>query len=355
MFFCVLAFVQGVLIINYIIRNDFSYKNIVDLMFFVNSILIYLLFTQLATKWARLMRSWVQLEWNMRAYGYPQGLAAHCRMVTYLTLFLGIAEHIWYIITEISEASKCTDRVSLATAYFLTVYHEIFSIFPYSLPVASSLAVLNTLLTCAWNFMDLFIILLSHALAMRFQQINHRLMGIRGKVLPSSVWRQLRENYNELSCLTKLLDQTLSPIVLLSFANNLYFISLQLFNSLKPMQSVFQAIYFVYSFTYLLVRICAVSLYAASVNDASKECTSVLFSIPSESYCIEVSRFLTQVTSDDLALTGCRFFSVNRTLMLTIAGTIVTYEIVLVQFNAVTGESSPDNSTRPCRYILQNM
>lgn len=91
------------------------------------------------------------------------------------------AEHIWFIITEISEASKCTDRVSLATAYFLTVYHEIFSIFPYSLPVAFSLAVLNTLLTCAWNFMDLFIILLSHALAMRFQQINHRLMGIRGK------------------------------------------------------------------------------------------------------------------------------------------------------------------------------
>lgn len=53
------------------------------------------------------------------------------------------------------------------------------------------------------------------------------------QVLPSTVWRQLRENYNELSCLTKLLDQTLSPIVLLSFANNLYFISLQLFNSLK--------------------------------------------------------------------------------------------------------------------------
>lgn len=57
------------------------------------------------------------------------------------------------------------------------------------------------------------------------------------------------------------------------------------------MQSVFQAIYFVYSFTYLLVRICAVSLYAASVNDASKECTSVLFSIPSESYCIEVGTY----------------------------------------------------------------
>ncbi|KAL1461916.1 hypothetical protein WDU94_013778 [Cyamophila willieti] len=117
------------------------------------------------------------------------------------------------------------------------------------------------------------------------------------------------------------------------------------------MQSVWEAIYFVYSFAYLLLRICAVSLYAASINDTSKECMGVLFSIPSESYCVEVSRFLTQVTSDDLALTGCKFFSVTRTLMLTIAGTIVTYEIVLVQFNAVTGDSSVDNSTRPCHFL----
>uniref|UniRef100_A0A8D9ATX9 Gustatory receptor for sugar taste 64f n=2 Tax=Cacopsylla melanoneura TaxID=428564 RepID=A0A8D9ATX9_9HEMI len=209
----------------------------------------------------------------------------------------------------------------------------------------------NFILTCAWNFMDLLIIILSHALAIRFQQVNQRLLSLKGKVLPSTVWRHLRETYNELSYLTKLVDQILSPIVLLSFANNLYFISLQLFNSLKPMHSVWEAIYFVYSFAYLLLRICAVSLYAASINDASKECTGVLFSIPSESYCVEVSRFLTQVTSDDLALTGCKFFSVTRSLMLTIAGTIVTYEIVLVQFNAVTGDSSVDNSTRPCHFL----
>uniref|UniRef100_A0A8D9AWY0 Gustatory receptor for sugar taste 64f n=1 Tax=Cacopsylla melanoneura TaxID=428564 RepID=A0A8D9AWY0_9HEMI len=103
----------------------------------------------------------------------------------------------------------------------------------------------NFILTCAWNFMDLLIIILSHALAIRFQQVNQRLLSLKGKV----------------------------------------------------------------------------------------------------------SRFLTQVTSDDLALTGCKFFSVTRSLMLTIAGTIVTYEIVLVQFNAVTGDSSVDNSTRPCHFL----
>ncbi|VVC27552.1 Gustatory receptor, partial [Cinara cedri] len=83
------------------------------------------------------------------------------------------------------------------------------------------------------------------------------------------------------------------------------------------MQNAWEAIYFVYSFTYLVGRTCTVSLYAASINDQSKKPKAVLFSVPAESYGVEVARFLTQVTADELALTGCNFFSVTRTLMLT--------------------------------------
>ncbi|XP_075233505.1 uncharacterized protein LOC142331462 isoform X3 [Lycorma delicatula] len=87
--------------------------------------------------------------------------------------------------------------------------------------------------------------------------------------------------------------------------------------SVRPMQNIMEMIYFVYSFSYLVTRTCAVSLFAATIYDESKKPVSVLFSVPSECYCIEVQRFLTQVTTDDLALTGYRFFSVTRTLMLT--------------------------------------
>uniref|UniRef100_A0A8D8QIU6 Gustatory receptor for sugar taste 64f n=1 Tax=Cacopsylla melanoneura TaxID=428564 RepID=A0A8D8QIU6_9HEMI len=264
----------------------------VELMFFVNSLLIYSLFIQLSTKWTFLMKAWQKVEWDMRAYGYPPDFAKRCIWITSVIMLLAIVEHVFFIITRIAEAALCADKISLLEAYFLNVYIQIFYVVPYSLPLAIILAMFNFILTCAWNFMDLLIIILSHALAIRFQQVNQRLLSLKGKVLPSTVWRHLRETYNELSYLTKLVDQILSPIVLLSFANNLYFISLQLFNSLKPMHSVWEAIYFVYSFAYLLLRICAVSLYAASINDASKECTGVLFSIPSESYCVEVSRYL---------------------------------------------------------------
>lgn len=72
----------------------------------------------------------------------------------------------------------------------------------------------------------------------------------------------------------------------------------------------------------------------------------------------QVDRFIIQATTDEIALTGLKFFSVTRSFLLTVslsptttpsrfwcgvvmtrlrllqvAGTIATYEIVLVQFN----------------------
>lgn len=44
-------------------------------------------------------------------------------------------------------------------------------------------------------------------------------------------------------------------------------------------------------------------------------------------------RFLVQVTSEEVALTGFNMFNVTRSLLLTVAGTILTYEVVLVQLH----------------------
>jgi len=53
------------------------------------------------------------------------------------------------------------------------------------------------------------------------------------KLMPESFWNQMREEYNSLSHLTRTLDSCISKIVFLSFASNLYFICLQLLNSLR--------------------------------------------------------------------------------------------------------------------------
>lgn len=120
-------------------------------------------------------------------------------------------------------------------------------------------------------------------------------------------WRKYRETYNILASLTHDFDELLSPLILLSFGHNLYFICLQLLNSLKyvknifvcfiktnnnifrPMHSSWEAVCFAFLFTYLVGRTCAVSLYVASINDESKKPKAVLFSVPAECYGVEVS------------------------------------------------------------------
>lgn len=55
------------------------------------------------------------------------------------------------------------------------------------------------------------------------------------------------------------------------------------------MKNIWEALCFVFIFTHLVGRTCAVTLFAASINDESKKPKSVLFSVPTESYGVEVN------------------------------------------------------------------
>lgn len=47
----------------------------------------------------------------------------------------------------------------------------------------------------------------------------------------------------------------------------------------------------------------------------------------------QTKRFSEEVTNDTVALSGMKFFYLTRGLVLSVAGTIVTYELVLLQFH----------------------
>ncbi|CAG2067238.1 unnamed protein product, partial [Timema podura] len=104
-------------------------------------------------------------------------------------------------------------------------------------------------------------------------------------------WRELREHYAMLSTLTKHLDSNVSGIVLLSFANNLYFICLQLLNGLSPnLNGALDSVYFFGSFAFLLTRTVTVTLFTAKIHDESRIALPVLYNCPSDSYCEEVDK-----------------------------------------------------------------
>ncbi|KAG8243863.1 sweet taste receptor activity protein [Homalodisca vitripennis] len=188
--------------------------------------------------------------------------------------------------------------------------------------------------TFIWNFIDLFIMLVSSALAAQFHILTSALRLVRGKVLPQSQWREYREMYASLTHLVKLVDHHINKIIVLSVANNVYFICAQLIAEIdsgkKGNQYKSQAFY-MYSVLFLVGRTSAVVIQAAAIHDQSRLVAPELFLCPSESYCTEVQRFLQEVTSDYVALTGFNMFSITRNFLLGIAGAILTYEIVLIQ------------------------
>lgn len=81
------------------------------------------------------------------------------------------------------------------------------------------------------------------------------------------------------------------------------------------------------------MRTFGVSLFAARMNDESKKPVKILQTVPSSSWSIETKRLYDDVIFNNVALSGMDFFHLTRALILRMAGTIVTYELVLMQFN----------------------
>lgn len=98
-------------------------------------------------------------------------------------LFYFTVEHTAFIITGIIKALPCsTGGTDIFRAYFSMAYSQVFTIIQFSFVVAIPLEFLNIILTCAWNFLDLFIIILACAVSDKFKQHNQILIRVRGKV-----------------------------------------------------------------------------------------------------------------------------------------------------------------------------
>ncbi|XP_014212790.1 gustatory receptor for sugar taste 64f-like [Copidosoma floridanum] len=130
--------------------------------------------------------------------------------------------------------------------------------------------------TFSWNFMDLFLILVSVALVDQFKQLNHRLQAVKGKGMSEWWWTTARADYNCLTDIIEQIDSKISSVVLLSFSVNLYFICIQLLHSFTLKSTPLHTIYFTFSFGFLILRASMVSLFAAKIHEESNLPSSVV-------------------------------------------------------------------------------
>lgn len=91
----------------------------------------------------------------------------------------------------------------------------------------------NVLLTFAWNFVDVFLMIMGVGLSSKFKQVNDHLHRHKHENKPQSFWERTRIQYRSICILVEEMDDEVSMNVLLSFTNNLYFVCMQFLKSIK--------------------------------------------------------------------------------------------------------------------------
>lgn len=75
-------------------------------------------------------------------------------------------------------------------------------------------------------------------------------------------------------------------------------------------------IYYWYSLLYLIGKTSCVFLFASKIYDNSKYPINVIREIPTNKWCDDIERFLSQCRVDTMAFSGMKFFYLKRTLLL---------------------------------------
>lgn len=82
----------------------------------------------------------------------------------------------------------------------------------------------------------------------------------------------------------------------------------------------------------------ATFVFSSHVNENARKPLSVIRSIPSEGWCEELQRFFEQIKTEANGFSGKGFFLITRKLLFTLAGGLVTYVLVLLQFDMADDE-----------------
>jgi len=91
----------------------------------------------------------------------------------------------------------------------------------------------------------------------------------------------------------------------------------------RPLPFLANKIYFWYSTVFLICRTSAMFLTSATINDESIKPLAVFRAIPSDGWTQEVKRFCNQIQNNGVALSGKNFFFLTRSILISIAGTIM--------------------------------
>ncbi|XP_053663662.1 gustatory receptor for sugar taste 64a-like [Anopheles marshallii] len=308
----------------------------------------------LARNWCNIMGRWYVDELPFRSEPYQppaRSLPFHhkVRLIAFSVMFFAFVEDTLnflsaYKLNEL-HIRYCPHRSGFWKNFFHREHPYVLRAIPYHAVLGWTIELTMRIAKFTWHYVDVFIICLSLGLQRRFVQFNERLERLEGQPQTQGVWRGLRLDFVRLSELVTFVDERFSKLILFSCANDMFFITVQLFNSFDLKPTTVTTIYFWYSLGFLICRCFLMLFVVSSISRASERPLETLRRFPSSNWNLDLRRLCDAVATSENALSGKRFFFVRRPLILAMAGTIITYELVLLD----QVKKTPD-TTRDCTF-----
>ena len=117
--------------------------------------------------------------------------------------------------------------------FYTREHPQVFNYVPYNWLMTLLVEFTHKVYLFVWSFMDLFIALVSIGLLTRFEQFYSRIEHLKGKPMSETFWAEVRKDYMQISNLVAYMDRVLSPMIMITCASDVYFMTYQLYKSIQ--------------------------------------------------------------------------------------------------------------------------
>uniref|UniRef100_A0A182PEU2 Gustatory receptor n=1 Tax=Anopheles epiroticus TaxID=199890 RepID=A0A182PEU2_9DIPT len=352
---CVTLFLMMTLFIMLSVQTahqpSFGVQQATSLVYYAIIVFFMVELMLLARNWAHIMGRWHTDEEPFRSAPYrpPSGSLPFRRkvhLIAFSIIFFAFLEDTLNFVSvyQLNELHirYCPHRDGFWKNFFHREHPYVLRIIPYHPVVGWLIELTMRVAKFTWHYVDVFIICLSLGLQRRFVQFNERLERLDGQPQPQAVWRALRLDFVRLTELVTFVDEHFSKLILFCCANDMFFITVQLFNSFDLKPTTVTTVYFWYSLGFVMGRCFIMLFVVSSISRASERPLETLRRFPSTNWNLDLRRLCDAVATSENALSGKRFFFIRRPLILAMAGTIITYELVLLDQVKKTPDTTKD-------------
>ena len=219
-----------------------SPSNIVGILFFANCSFICILFFKLSMKFGFIMERWSQVEKILEKSKFHEKLIQSrwtlkrkVIVCSSVALISAAVEHSFSLAVSyqrgVYETNVCNWTRGNSFENYVTKHLSfMFNVISYNFITGVLAEYFNISFTFYWNFLDIFLMVISIGLSNNYELINERIRFYKDLVVQDEVWSEIRSDYNKVSELLKFVDGYLDKMIVLACLNDSYFMLVQLLN-----------------------------------------------------------------------------------------------------------------------------